>query len=384
MKNNEWKQKRRKLLNDIASKMYSTTNRSKVLQIIVEHIQTIYPNVKYDILLSQDYEPVNCRMPIKELQLSGDVNNASDKAFLTGKIQMKRHGNSTFLYAPLTGHQGVYGVIRTQALNCKKIPQNEIDFIKEFADIAGQALENVMLYQSSITLVSNLQLINKATHQLNKNVNLAELTTTIKQYIKNASKAQEIGIFYLDQEKNTELRIAQESTSFFQSKAGSTLANLLMDDIKEKPEIFSGNFTSYYPNFRYESLMFIPMTQSGETFGGIVVLHEEKFYFPFENFKLMQSLIQHYTLAVTNTFLKERLKEAVITDYLTKLYARNHLDAMIKEDMETGMFGTFILFDIDDFKRINDTYGHFIGDEVIIQIADIVKTNTSEKDVPAR
>ena len=123
---------------------------------------------------------------------------------------------------------------------------------------------------------------------------------------------------------------------------------------------------------------------SGGLKGYALALHREPYFFSFDTFKLFVSLIQHSTLAFTNTILREELEKMVVTDYLTKLYSRSYLDEKIKASMQVDGGGTFIIIDIDNFKKINDTYGHQIGDEVIIQVADIIRSNIRGSDIGAR
>ncbi len=84
----------------------------------------------------------------------------------------------------------------------------------------------------------------------------------------------------------------------------------------------------------------------------------------------------------------EVLNQLSITDGLTKLhnhrYFQDHLTREIKRVSRTNAPLTLILIDIDDFKQLNDTYGHAAGDEVLISLAGIMNENARESDLIAR
>jgi len=74
-------------------------------------------------------------------------------------------------------------------------------------------------------------------------------------------------------------------------------------------------------------------------------------------------------------------------DFLTGLYNRRyffeHLNEYI-ENEEVGEKFAIAMIDIDNFKNINDTYGHDIGDKVLMHLADILMSNTNYRDIVSR
>lgn len=52
--------------------------------------------------------------------------------------------------------------------------------------------------------------------------------------------------------------------------------------------------------------------------------------------------------------------------------------------MKLDESGVLVLIDIDDFKQINDTYGHQKGDDILIQVARVIQRNIRDQDVAAR
>ena len=82
------------------------------------------------------------------------------------------------------------------------------------------------------------------------------------------------------------------------------------------------------------------------------------------------------------------LKELSIRDGLTGLYNHAYFKTRLGEEVvRASRFDrplSITLFDLDHFKSCNDTYGHAVGDDLLRELADLMKTNLREVDIPAR
>ena len=85
---------------------------------------------------------------------------------------------------------------------------------------------------------------------------------------------------------------------------------------------------------------------------------------------------------------EENLKEKALRDPLTRAYNRNGLDTILKERLhevdDSGLVGCFAVLDVDDFKNINDGYGHWAGDSVLKYLATRIKKELREQDLIVR
>jgi len=86
--------------------------------------------------------------------------------------------------------------------------------------------------------------------------------------------------------------------------------------------------------------------------------------------------------------LEKRLYLAAITDPLTGLYNRRFADEMLKQEKITyKRYKTpfcILLIDLDNFKIINDVYGHDVGDKVLVAVATVLKSSVRASDIVAR
>ncbi|WP_165916401.1 GGDEF domain-containing protein [Marinisporobacter balticus] len=86
--------------------------------------------------------------------------------------------------------------------------------------------------------------------------------------------------------------------------------------------------------------------------------------------------------------MNEKLTEFSIKDGLTNIYNRRKLNEVLKYEYNRAKNDnkglSVMLLDLDRFKSVNDTYGHNVGDKVLIEIADLLKRNVRNRDTVGR
>jgi diguanylate cyclase (GGDEF)-like protein len=104
--------------------------------------------------------------------------------------------------------------------------------------------------------------------------------------------------------------------------------------------------------------------------------------------ELFTYLSQQAGVSIENVDLHETVQRQAVTDELTGLFNhRRFQEVMFQEVERAKRFGdeiSLIMLDIDNFKRVNDTYGHMQGDLVLREVARVLKESSREIDEPAR
>jgi diguanylate cyclase (GGDEF)-like protein len=372
-----------KELYQFTEKIHSTMDILFVLKEIIGTLKRVFPNYSFTLMLTNDHESLE-ELPVEYLEFDSD-DDVALQAYVEGKVLIadSYHQVATNLYAPLKGNQGVYGVLKVSAPYSIIFPKTQLEFIRLLVNTAGSALENAKLYEQSKRLIADLQLINETSHKLNSNLRLLDTIQFLHQQITDSFHSSATGFVFCFDDHN---KVIPGSSPFFEEEVGKWYISYVRKQFDREREALLigdllGKLDSEVP---FRSLMAVPMRHSEELIGLCITLHEKPYHFTFEMFKLLQSLIHHSTLALSNSMLREELEKMVITDHLTKLYSRNYLDESVIKSMMEDEQGTFIVIDIDNFKQVNDTYGHQVGDKIIIQVANIIKNNIRASDIGAR
>lgn len=136
------------------------------------------------------------------------------------------------------------------------------------------------------------------------------------------------------------------------------------------------------------SSLCIPITSGDRLWG---VLHLRRRFtdaFTKEDVQLAQAIVYQFALAMQRAYLFDEVDLLAITDPITELYNYRKLGRDLEREVVRSKrykhSFSFIMADIDHFKKFNDTYGHLQGDHIIRDIAKLIRKSIRQIDFPAR
>jgi len=136
------------------------------------------------------------------------------------------------------------------------------------------------------------------------------------------------------------------------------------------------------------SVLVQPLIEGDRPIGGLVFAARERGVFTQQRRDMLGALANQIAIGLQKALMYQRLEEMATTDGLTGL--TNHrtfqerFSQMLARAERSGAPLSMLITDIDKFKRINDTYGHPIGDVVIKRVAAILKKQARNIDLVAR
>ncbi|MDF2715487.1 MAG: diguanylate cyclase [Paenibacillus sp.] len=374
----------------MAMQIHKHTDADQVLTELIRILEQLMPGRSFEIYLSHDqYCSIASVKPLLFRQLDGD---SRFLAFTEGRLIVGTDGEGKPEEAvfPLRGNQGVYGVLRLAITDGIQPDAETMYGITMLADTAGSAFENARLYEQSNRLVGELRLINEITQRLNQSLKLQDIFHFASTELRHIFDAEFSCILELDK-NNSELIVrASEPASFFSEHFATDYGFSGRVVTTKEPIIISDYHADrtvrsvWMDATNSRSLLASPIMVEGSVVGVILVTHRRAHYFSYDNYKLLQTLSGHIGLAISNASLHAEVRKMVQTDRLTGLFARHYLDDQIGSFQKKDYCGSLVVVDIDDFKKVNDTYGHQIGDRVLIQVSAIIRSCIREGDIASR
>ena len=167
---------------------------------------------------------------------------------------------------------------------------------------------------------------------------------------------------------------------------GFVLANrrssYLLDPMLDFPEV------ALPADFRFRSMVALPLSRGDKLLGALAVYSQEPRRYTDDHLRLLDTVARLASDALSNAMSHAEAESNALTDTLTGLPNARAMYVRFEQEAararRTGRPFQVVMLDLDDFKQVNDTYGHQTGDRVLREVARILHAQLREYDFLAR
>jgi diguanylate cyclase (GGDEF)-like protein len=245
-----------------------------------------------------------------------------------------------------------------------------------------------------------VNIYNKIGKALTSSLDIKEILQKIMQTIADYFRPSNWSLLLLDEKTNElyfEIVVGEVSKRIkdVRIKMGEGIAGwvalhgqpLLVSDVRKDPR-FSEKIDRI-SNFDTESVIAVPMKIQNKVLGVIEIINtNEPITLSKNDLEILATVADYAAIAIENSRNYHRVQELTITDDVTSLYNSRHLHHIIKKEIDRfERYHTpfsIIFFDLDFFKRINDSYGHLVGSETLTKVGTVIAKTIRRVDMAAR
>lgn len=297
------------------------------------------------------------------------------------------------LAIPLMVHDEVVGVLDCQSDKLNFFDKETIELLTLFSTQASIALQNARLYSLERQRARQLEAINTIAQQTTAVMDLEDLLARVCSVIQHAFRVPHVSLLLREENElvlrshegtltpcvppGTRLPADREPWSRILDTGGS----LNEKDLSSAPD-------SYKLFTETASRMSIPLISFGQTLGVLTLHSSKRNAFRESELQSLESVADICASSIQNAHYVERIRQLSYLDGLTGIFNRRFFELRIMEEIErarrceTGL--AVVIADIDQFKKLNDEFGHLLGDEVLRQVSSLFHQQLRKIDVVCR
>jgi len=304
-------------------------------------------------------------------------------------VSGRAYGYVTFLMIFLLDLPHVMGVLGSS--------ENVLDFGAPYI-VSVVTMESVIRIKNTTQQhIHRLETINKVSRQIMLSLETERtiflLDTTIQDaleadtYFVGILKGNEIhlDLFHDDGEYFNGTKVPLEGTL-----SGWVIKNqkeLFLPDLRQEVEL--EGVKNFVRGQDRTSLSWIGVPLKGEIVIGVIALGSyQPNAFDSADMELLSNLAQHITVALDNTIRHARVEQEAQLDSMTGVYNHGYflkqLAKQAEESSASNLPLSLIMLDIDFFKQYNDSYGHLVGDQLLMMICAAIKQHLKQSDAVGR
>ncbi len=270
--------------------------------------------------------------------------------------------------------------------------QRDLDVLVTAAGQVSVAVENARLFADEQRRSRQLAFLNNISRTAISSDDPVHMLTEIASEIQKNFSFDHIGIGLLDKgTKEVEIKAEAGATAHAMGKR-IALGTGILGRVARTGEralvqnALPGNLSSILPDSR--AVLCIPITYGESLLGVLNVESRNENAFSPQDVLILNTLADLLATALHNAFVFQKLQQQSITDGLTGIKTRRFfweaLSAEWKRASRSGRPFSVVLIDLDKFKEVNDTMGHFEGDLVLARVGRLLEQKSRQSNVVAR
>jgi two-component system, cell cycle response regulator len=294
---------------------------------------------------------------------------------------------------PLRAGGKIIGVISVQSYQADTYDPEELELLQAIGDLAAVAIQNARHVSELDRRRREAERILELARTLTSSLDDREVLRRIVDAARELLATEGAAVWLLEEEG---MRVGASAGRMGAPEGAcfpleGKLFRMVAED-RETVTVEDLPATDLLPpdirrRLRGESALIVPLVSGERVMGALSVTSEQPRGFQREEARLLQRLGGHAALALENAHLHARLRALSLTDPLTGLPNRRHLELHLSQEFAAARRGrplTMVLFDLDDFKGYNDTMGHLAGDDALRAVGEILSGETRAMNLVAR
>lgn len=302
-------------------------------------------------------------------------------------------GTRSQLAIPLMGRDGAVGVLDFQSEQPDFFSDETVDLLTLFSTQASIAIENARLHSLEQRRAVQLETINTLSKQTASVLDLKELLAKVCPLVVESFSVDHVAILLNESDLLVVRAQHGKLTPLFSegkhlppgsglcARALKTGKTVVENDVAKVPGYIAGYAEAV-------SEMCLPLIARGQPLGVLTLESATLGAFRSVDVRALESVADICAIAIQNARYFEQTRQMAFVDGLTGVYNRRYFEQRILEELEraaryAGGLAVLML-DIDHFKRINDEFGHLLGDEVLRQLSTLLTQQLRKVDVVCR
>jgi diguanylate cyclase (GGDEF)-like protein len=307
--------------------------------------------------------------------------------------------DESMLVVPMRYDEATVGVITLSKLGLHQFDDDDLRLLTILADQAATAIESARLLARTQDLAGELRRLLDMSAELSESLDPRQVANLMADHLARAMGVDECAISYWDRAAG---RV--DSLGYYPAERVETMEPYY--DVSGYPETMrvlarqepvivdvddpraDRAEVQLMARDGNHVLAMLPLVAKGQSIGLVELFSRTPITWDVERLQLARTMANEAAMALENARLYEDARNRADRDLLTGFYNHRFLHERLGEEVVRAQRArrplSVLMLDLDDFKLVNDTFGHLFGDRVLAWTGELIRSTLRASDIPAR